>query len=267
MAKNWTMAEAATAVKTNDMEAIADLGKRFPLAMHMLEKGIAGDGEAVAELFSIIPEFLTVNKVEKAIKSAIGEDEENEENSEETEAEVKEKKTSKAKKEKEEVEEGEPDPAEEEDEAEADNDYESKTSNELYKILSKRGLTKGRKFSKKADMIAALKADDAKGDTDAEDEVEEAEETDEYSGMTVQELYKECKKRGIKAAIKKPAKYYIDLLKKYDAECEAEADDNDDDWGDEEETVEEKSKKPASKKKPAKKAEEEDEDDDDDWDI
>ena len=72
MAKNWTMAEAAKAVKTNDMVAIADLGKRFPLMMNLLTRGIAGDGDAVAELFKAIPEYLTANKVNTAIKNVVG---------------------------------------------------------------------------------------------------------------------------------------------------------------------------------------------------
>lgn len=90
---------------------------------------------------------------------------------------------------------------------------------------------------------------------------------DPYDSKDAIELFKECKKRGIKAAPKKTAKYYANLLKKADAE-EAEAED--DSWEEEEE--EEAPKKPAKKTaKKAKKAEpepeEDDDDDDDDWDI
>lgn len=88
---------------------------------------------------------------------------------------------------------------------------------------------------------------------------EETESDDPYAGKSAMDLFKECKKRKIKAEPKKPAKFYADLLKKDDA---AKAEDTEeDDWGDEEEVEE----KPAKKggKKQAKKVE----DDDEDWDI
>ena len=151
-------------------------------------------------------------------------------------------------------------------------------SNALYQELKKRGLTKGRKFSKKADMIEALEQYEANGgaapeevDDAAEAEEEAAEATDAYEGKSAMELFKECKKRGIKVAPKKPAKFYADLLVKNDAE-NAEADEaEDDDWDDEPKAEAKEPKKPEKKpakkaeKKPAKKAEAEDEDDD--WDI
>lgn len=86
-------------------------------------------------------------------------------------------------------------------------------------------------------------------------------EENPYKGMTAVELFKECKKKGIKAEAKKPAKYYIELLT-----APVEEETEDDDWGDEEE---EAPKKPAktSKAKPAKKAEPVEDDDDEDWDI
>lgn len=62
------------------------------------------------------------------------------------------------------------------------------------------------------------------------DPKEDASEDDnKYAGKAAPELFKECKKRGIKAAPKKPAKYYIDLLEKDDAKCN-EPEDEDDDW-------------------------------------
>lgn len=87
------------------------------------------------------------------------------------------------------------------------------------------------------------------------------EEAEGYEAMTAMELFKECKKRGIKAEAKKPEKYYIGLLKKDDAKnTEVE----EDGWGEEED------KKPAKKEKKATKKEaepEETEDDGDEWDI
>ena len=73
-------------------------------------------------------------------------------------------------------------------------------------------------------------------------EEEEAEEVEEeeaegYAAMNAMELFKECKKRKIKAQPKKTAKYYIGLLEKDDAakakaaEAEEEVEeDEDDDW-------------------------------------
>ena len=94
-----------------------------------------------------------------------------------------------------------------------------------------------------------------KAETMPEPEVE----ANPYDGMSAKELFNLCKERKIKAEIKKPADYYIDLLKKDDAKKakeEAEkAEKDDDDWGDDEE--------PAN----GKKAEPEKDDDDDDWDI
>lgn len=79
----------------------------------------------------------------------------------------------------------------------------------------------------------ARKADE---DAESESEVETDEEQNDgkYAGKNAMELFKECKKRGIKAAPKKPVKYYIELLEKDDAAVEANTadsnDDDDDDW-------------------------------------
>ena len=66
----------------------------------------------------------------------------------------------------------------------------------------------------------------------AEDESEEEQEG-KYAGKNAMELFKECKKRGIKAAPKKPVKYYVELLEEDDevtaSESKDDADD-DDDW-------------------------------------
>lgn len=103
----------------------------------------------------------------------------------------------------------------------------------------------------------------------------ENDEDGSYESMTAVELFKECKKRGIKKAVpKKPAEFYIDLLNK-DDKAKAKAEPEDEDW--EEDEPEEKPAKKAKEKveKPAKKAakkpepepEDEDDEDGDDWDI
>lgn len=76
---------------------------------------------------------------------------------------------------------------------------------------------------KRARKVAPKKA--AEPDPKADD----AEDDGKYAGKAAPELFKECKKRGIKAAPKKPAKYYIDLLEKDDAKG-GESEDEDDDW-------------------------------------
>ena len=55
---------------------------------------------------------------------------------------------------------------------------------------------------------------------------EESEGDGKYVGKNAVELFKECKKRGIKAEPKKPAKYYIELLE----DADGADDEDDDDW-------------------------------------
>ena len=75
----------------------------------------------------------------------------------------------------------------------------------------------------------ARKADE-ETESESEAEADEEQNDSKYAGKNAMELFKECKKRGIKAAPKKPVKYYIELLEKDDATVEADtADDNDDD--------------------------------------
>ena len=260
MAKNWTMAEAVQAIANGDAEAVMELGKRFPLMTTLVAKAVSGDGNAVVKLFASIPEYLTANKVQTALKNAIGAEDEVEDEEEEQEEKQVKKPAKKATKKVEE----EPEEDEEDDEEEATDDYESMNGGKLYEMCKERGILKKCKTKKKADLIAALREDDAAGGVDdAEDEEEDA---DEYSDMSVQELFKECKKRGIKAPIKKPAKFYIDLLKKDDAAV-AEEDTDDEDWGEEEEEEKSAPKKSQKASKSKAKAKDDDEDDDDDWDI
>lgn len=75
---------------------------------------------------------------------------------------------------------------------------------------------RGRKPAQKKEAEPDTKADDSEDDG-------------KYAGKAAPELFKECKKRGIKAAPKKPAKYYIDLLEKDDVKGN-ESEDEDDDW-------------------------------------
>lgn len=236
MAKNYTMKEACEIIAAGeDLEAIFDIGRRFPVLAHKLAVATAKAGDEVVDLMNYMPEYLTANKVNSQIKKAMGgttsEGETEQDTAEETEGET---------------------------ETAAAEWNENMTGKQLWDILGKAGKRKLANSTKKADLIEACKKAFGEGTAEEAKEAEEAEEQTEgaYAGKSAMDLFKECKKRGIKAPAKKTAKYYADLLEKDDAK--AENTDADDDWDDE---PEEKAEKPAKK---AAKAEA---DDDDDWDI
>lgn len=251
MAKNYTFSEAVAIIaKGTDLEAITDIGRRYPVLAHKVAVVATKAGEAFVDLVGYMPDYLTANKVNTAIKAGIAESgSDTDEDAEETETATEETT---------------------EDTAEAKWD-ESMSAKQLWDILGKAGKRKLAKSTKKADLVEACKkafGETAEAeDAEVEDEAEET-ETNAYEGKSAMELFKECKKRGIKAAAKKPAKFYADLLAKDDAaNTEDAAEESDDDWGDDEEVEASKEeKKPAKKadKKASKKAEVEE---DDDWDI
>ena len=253
MAKNYTFNEAVKIIaKGTDLEAITDIGRRYPVLAHKIAVVTAKAGEEFVDLMGYMPDYLTANKVNTAIKAGITESGSDNEDAEDTEAE-----------------------ATTEDATEATAQWdESMSAKQLWDILGKAGKRKLAKSTKKADLVEACKqAFGTAIEAEAEDDATEA---NPYEGKSAMELFKECKARKIKAAPKKPAKFYADLLIKDDA-AKAEAaeakSEEDDDWGDEEAEApkkeEKKAAKPAAKggkAKAAKKAEAESEDDDD-WDI
>lgn len=252
MAKNYTFNEAVAIIaEGKDLEAIADIGRRYPVLAHKVAVVTAKAGEAFTDLMSFMPDYLTANKVNSAIKAGIAESDSNDEA---TDAEN----TS--------------------DESTGGVTWdESMSAKQLWDLLGKTGNRKLAKSTKKGDLIDACKKafGASTAETEAEDE-NEAEETEAnenpYEGKSAMELFKECKNRGIKAAPKKPAKFYADLLMKEDAKA-AEEESGDDDWDDDEEKTPKaasKTKTTGGKKdkapKPTKKTDDNDEDDDD-WDI
>lgn len=296
MAKNYTIAEAVQIIAENgDNEALMDLGKRYPLLTQKIARVAVKAGEDFVDLMSFMPEYLSANKVNSAIKKMLDEapdaDDDVEDDGDEDEAEEKPaKKAGKkapAKKAKKAVDDEEDDDVEEG----GSYDYDSMNNAKMYKLLGELGKRKDckEKFGDLShdSMLKYLKKygpkSDATGEADDEDDAEES--GDEYDGKSAVELYKLCKQRKIKAEQKKPAKYYIGLLKKADEEAaaEAEADDaeEDEEWDDDEEETPKKSAKkapakkaPAKGKKAAKKAEPEEadddadaDDDDDEWEI
>lgn len=290
MAKNYTMAEVANIfAEKSDFEAMTDIGKRYPLLAIKMTALVTKAPEETADIFSYMPDYLSANKVNKAIKDG-GEDvsDSDVEDDETTEAPAeKPAKKPVAKKE-----------AKAAPKAKADagsKDYDSMNNKQMYDLLGELGERKACKAEfgdlSKASMTAYLKKHHGDGVAEVEDEADE--ETGKYDGKKAPELYALCKKRGIKAEPKKTAKYYIELLEKADAAEAEEESEDDDDWGEDAEAEEpadddaddedewkepeEKPKKKAGRpkkaaakpvaKKAPKKVEEESEDDDDDWDI
>lgn len=246
MAKNYTFAEVARIVRNGtDLEAIADIGRRYPILLHKVTNVVAKAGDEFVGLMNFMPDYLTANKVNTAIKAGIGGSTESDDNDETENIEAETEST---------------------ETEETAKDYESMSGKELWDLLGKAGKRKLAKSTKKADLVEACKQAFGAGNAEAENEDEAEEETTEagaYDGKSAMDLFKECKKRGIKAAPKKPAKFYADLLIKDDAKNSEENETESEDWDEEEEAP----KKPAKKetKKPAKKEEANDEDDD--WDI
>lgn len=268
MAKNYTIKEAVEIiVEGKDLESITDLGRRYPVLTAKVAAIGAIAGDKFVDFMGYMPDYLTANKVNVAIKAGITESgsDEDAEDAEDTEATTE-------------------DASEDATEATAQWD-ESMSAKQLWDILGKAGKRKLAKSTKKADLVEACKQafgtateaeaeDDETENTEAEDDATEA---NPYEGKSAMELFKECKARKIKAAPKKPAKFYADLLIKDDA-AKAEAtkaeSEEDDDWGDEEAEAPKKEDKKAAPKasakggkaKATKKAEAESEDDED-WDI
>lgn len=251
MATNYTIEEAVKIIaEGKNTEAIQEIGKRFPILAVKIAALTAKAKDEIVDFIGYMPEYLTANKVNSEIKkSLIASDDDEAED--ETPVEKPAKSSKKASKKK---------AADEDDEDDDVVDYTKYNGDTLIKMCKERGIYK--KGMKKADLVAAMENYDENGATSEDDEDDE----NPYEGKTAMELFKECKKRGIKAAPKKPAKFYVDLLLKADAE----ENDEDEDWGDEEEEETPKNpKKPAKSSKKTKPAKEEVEDDenDDDWDI
>lgn len=277
MAKNYTLTEAIiTAHENGDMEALADLGRRYPLLMAKVQRLVAKAGEEAVDLAQYFPEYLSANKVNKAIKDGAPESDAEDEDSDDDVDETPKKKAPAAG--------GKPAKGKKADDDSDDEEskYASMSSRDLWNLLGKLNARKAceKEFGdlKKGSMVKYLEKYGEGGAPADDDEDDAEEETEGYEGKSAVELYKLCKSRKIKAEPKKPAKYYIDLLKKADAAAEEAEDEGDDEeeWDDDEEEAPapKKSgkgdKKAAAKtEKPAKggKGKKAAEDDDDEWEI
>lgn len=279
MAKNYTLTEAIiTAHENGDMEALADLGRRYPLLMAKVQRLVAKAGEEAVDLAQYFPEYLSANKVNKAIKDGAPESDAEDEDSDDDVDETPNKKAPAAG--------GKPAKGKKADDDSDDEDgeeskYASMSSRDLWNLLGKLNARKAceKEFGdlKKGSMVKYLEKYGEGGAPADDDEDDAEEETEGYEGKSAVELYKLCKSRKIKAEPKKPAKYYIDLLKKADAAAEDEGDDEEE-WDDDEEEAPAPKKSGKGDKKAAAKTEKsakggkgkkaaEDDDDDDEWEI
>lgn len=281
MAKNYTLTEAIiTAHENGDMEALADLGRRYPLLMAKVQRLVAKAGEEAVDLAQYFPEYLSANKVNKAIKDGAPESDAEDEDSDDDADETPKKKAPAAG--------GKPAKGKKADDDSDDEDgeeskYASMSSRDLWNLLGKLNARKAceKEFGdlKKGSMVKYLEKYGEGGAPADDDEDDAEEEIEGYEGKSAVELYKLCKSRKIKAEPKKPAKYYIDLLKKADAVAEEdEGDDDEEEWDDDEEEAPAPKKSGKGDKKAAAKTEKpakggkgkkaaEDDDDDDEWEI
>lgn len=171
MAKNYTPKELFNViVDGTDIEALSDIGRRYPLLTVKLAKlaPVAGD---VAVVLGALPDYLSARKLEKTLRG------------------------------------GAPEAT---DEAEAEADTEDEAVVEEKPAPKKRG----RKPKAKPEPEPVQEEDDEAG---------------KYAGIPAPKLFQECKKRGIKAAPKKPAEFYVKLLEEDDASASTE-DDGNEDW-------------------------------------
>ena len=233
--KNYTLKEAVEIIaEGKDLEAIADLGKRFPILSIKIARLTAKAEKEIIDFMQYMPEYLTIKKVNNAVKTV---NDSKAETEDATEAENK--------------------PVEEETakEVEEPEEKESKT-------------VEPKKRSRKPKVkVKAVPVEEPKAEVEDEEDEEstEAEETaNNYEGKKAVDLFKLCKSRGLKVTTKKSAKYYIDVLKKDDeAEAkeakEAKEAEDDESWDIEDE--------PKEVKKPKKSAFIEEDEDDESWDI
>lgn len=238
--KNWTIKEAVEAINKNDAAAIKEISKHFPMFFLAIARN---DLQALA---AMMPEKFTVRRLQMTDAAADDTDEGAEPQADAEDAS--------------------------EDAGEAD--LSSMSTKELMKLCDKRGIKVPHYGKNKQFYLDALNgASGAKADAEDDADEDGEDESNPYEGKNAMDLYKLCKKRGIKCEAKKKAAYYADLLTKDDAKSDEGDDESEDDgWGDEDEAQEEtkkaaKSPKKADKKPAAKAAKKDEADDDDDWDI
>ena len=262
MAQNWNLKQAYAAIKNDEKDSMIDIGRRFPLAMAALIK--VGESDAIENLFSTFPDHLTMRKIENALREGVKvDDSDNDVEEEAVDTETEE--------------------TEEAVEETGEIDYKKMTGRQVYELLRDKGLYKdcvakmggGNKkqmleYIDKYGLDGGSEEEEEEGEKEAEAATEKLEG---YEAMSAMELFKECKKRGIKIKPRQKAVVYAEALKKDDAaKAEPEAEEEEESWEEEEKEEKKPEKKTVAKpkataKKSAPKKEDPEEDDDDDWDI
>lgn len=143
--KNYTLSEAVAIIaEGKDLEAITDLGKKFPILSIKIAKLTTMAKDEFVDFMSYMPEYLTIKKVNNAVKTTDETNEvESEETTEEKEPKVEEKEhkveepkepKKRGRKPKQKV---EAVPVEEPNEVEK---YEEMTAPDLFKLCKSRGI-------------------------------------------------------------------------------------------------------------------------------
>ena len=115
-------------------------------------------------------------------------------------------------------------------------DYSEMSPRELYNLCEEREIEAEPKM--KAKYYIELLEEYDYNNADKEDDWDDEDNTSDYSDMSVRELYDLCCDRDIECQKKRPAKYYINLLKEDDAvhdDWDDEEDSDEDEWEEDDE--------------------------------
>lgn len=163
MAKNWTLKEIVKAVVEGGdayKEMAADAGRRFPISVSMVTGIIAGSNDTAKDflvsLFESFPDYLTVRKVEKVLKTGVSDvDDSDDDEEEEKKPAKKEKKSSKKSKK-----------VEDDDDEDDDDEDDDEEEEEVKPKKSKKSAKKEKKSSKKSKKVEDDEDEDDEDDWD-----------------------------------------------------------------------------------------------------
>lgn len=171
MAVNYTFAQAVKVLKDmDDLEAVQDITRRFPIASIISSKVVAEAGDDFLKLLDVMPEYLTMRKVESGFKhlATAGDDGTDAdyvdiEAEEPAEKPAPKKRARKAKTEE----------SAEEPEDDGDSEYAGKNAMELFKLCKSRKLKAQPKKPAKYYIDILEKDDAAKAEESVADDTED----------------------------------------------------------------------------------------------
>ena len=189
MARNYSFSEAVEILTHHaDLEACADIGKRYPLFAQMVTKVGTKAGEDFVELASYIPEHISANKVNSAIKRMLEAAEDADEDADDEEEAPKKAKKSAKEQVKKTGKAGRPKKVEEDiedDDDDEESDYDTMNNKQMYDLLGKMGKRKDckEKFGDLShdSMLKYLKKYGNAADAEDEDEDEDEESATDYT--------------------------------------------------------------------------------------